>query len=87
MKKLRLIFGLLAAIIAIYNLIILTFYYDSSRTDNFKALPFMNFFLGLFMLVTGFSELKSKRKINAVKYFICSILLIFVSIKLYTVYY
>lgn len=87
MKKLRLIFGLLAAIIAIYNLIILTFYYDSSRTDMFNALPFMNFFLGLFMLVTALSELKSKREKIAIVYIILSALLILGSIHMYTVYY
>ena len=86
LKKLIFILRLIVLTLAIYNLIVLTFFYDNTNTDMFKSMPFMIFFLGLFYLVTGFSELQLKRKRNAYMCFIVSVIIIFVSIYSYPVY-
>ncbi|MCR8656358.1 DUF3953 domain-containing protein [Paenibacillus endoradicis] len=87
LKKMKFLFGLLTVIIAIYIIIDNIFYFDSSRTDKFNALPIMNFFLGLFFLVVGFSELQLKRKTYAFMSFIVSALNISVSIYMYPVFF
>lgn len=70
LKILRIVFGLIASILAIYILI----------TDTVVVMPFMIFFLGVMFLVTGFSELQEKRKASAYIIFLVSGFNIFVSI-------
>ncbi|HIW35065.1 MAG TPA: DUF3953 domain-containing protein [Candidatus Paenibacillus intestinavium] len=79
LKKLKFLFGLITAIIAIYIIIDNIVYFGSSRTDKFNALTLMNFFLGLLFLIVGFSELQLKRKTYAIMSFVVSALNISVS--------
>ncbi|MED4531266.1 DUF3953 domain-containing protein [Metabacillus fastidiosus] len=66
----RIIFGLIAFILAIYGLI----------TKKFILMPYMIFFLGLTFLIMGFSELKKEQKTMAPILFIVSGFNIFVAI-------
>ncbi|MGM1048873.1 Protein of unknown function [Paenibacillus uliginis N3/975] len=70
LKILRIVFGLIASILAIYFLI----------TDKAVVMPFMVFFLGVMFLVMGLSELQEKRKAFAYIIFLVSGFNIFISI-------
>lgn len=73
LKLLRIVFGLIASIFAIYALI----------TNRVKVMPFMIFFLGMMFLVMGFSDLQEKRKISAYFVFLVSGFNIFVAIYIF----
>jgi hypothetical membrane protein len=70
LKVLRVIFALIAVGLAVYALI----------TNNYELSSYMLFFLGAMMLVMGISELKVKRKKNAIISLLASTFVIFVSI-------
>jgi hypothetical membrane protein len=70
LKVLRVIFALIAVGLAVYALI----------TNNHELSSYMLFFLGAMMLVMGISELKVKRKKNAIISLLASAFVIFVSI-------
>jgi hypothetical membrane protein len=70
LKVLRVIFALIAVGLAVYALI----------TNNYELSSYMLFFLGAMMLVMGISELKVKRKKNAIISLLASAFVIFVSI-------
>ena len=55
-KILRIISSVIAFALAGYSLI----------TKNFEFMPYMLLFLSVFVLVTGFLELKAKRKTSAI---------------------
>lgn len=59
-RILRVTFGIIAAILALYGLI----------TDQLKVMPFMYLFLGLMFLVMGITEYKDNKKIAAYIIFI-----------------
>lgn len=59
-RKLRIIFGIIAAILAFYGLI----------TNQLEVMPFMYLFLGLMFLVMGITEYKDNKKIAAYIIFI-----------------
>ncbi|MDK8643942.1 YczI family protein [Niallia taxi] len=55
LKRSRVVFGIMAAILAVYGLL----------TDSMEIMPFMYLLLGLMFLVMGISEYKEKRKLSA----------------------
>ncbi|MBY0121624.1 YczI family protein [Bacillus sp. S/N-304-OC-R1] len=70
LNTLRGIFAVIAFCLAGYSLI----------TSKYQVMPYMLFFLGVMMLCTGISELKVKRKTNAIISFTASVFVLFVSI-------
>lgn len=70
LKVLRIIFSLIAFILAIYALI----------TKKFILMPYMIFFLGLMCLIMGFSELRKGQKTIVPILFLASGFNIFVAI-------
>ncbi|MDM5185911.1 DUF3953 domain-containing protein [Bacillus sp. DX4.1] len=67
---LKIIFGLISCILAVYSLI----------TDKFEIMPFMSLFMGLMILMTGLSDLKENRKTSAYTLFLASGFIIFVAV-------
>ncbi|MDM5465468.1 DUF3953 domain-containing protein [Bacillus cereus] len=67
---LKIIFGLISCILAVYSLI----------TDKFEIMPYMSLFVGLMILMTGLSDLKENRKASAYTLFLASGFIIFVAI-------
>ncbi|KAB2458207.1 DUF3953 domain-containing protein [Bacillus sp. CH126_4D] len=67
---LKITFGLISCILAVYSLI----------TDKFEVMPYMSLFVGLMVLMTGFSDLKENRKASAYTLFLASGFIIFVAI-------
>ena len=49
-------------------------------TKNFEFMPYMMFFVGVLMLVTGVAELQAKRKPNAISSILAAAFLFFVAI-------
>lgn len=49
-------------------------------TKNFEFMPYMILFLGVFMLVTGVSELQAKKKTSAIFFILPAAFLFFVAI-------
>ena len=70
LRLLRIVFGLIASVLAIYSL----------RTGNFTVTPYMIFSLGAMMLLHGIAELQEKRKLYAFMLFATSAFNIFISI-------
>jgi len=66
----RIVFAVIALCLALYGEI----------TDNYELMPYMMVFLGAMLLVMGISELKVKRKTNAIISFLVSAFVLFVSI-------
>ena len=70
LKVLRIILSVIVIGLAVYGKI----------TNNFEFMPYMMFFMGLLMLVTGVSELQAKRKTSAICIFLAAAFLFFVAI-------
>lgn len=49
-------------------------------TKNFEFMPYMMFFVGVLMLVTGVVEFQEKRKSNAISSILAAAFLFFVAI-------
>ncbi len=72
MKITKLILALIIIIFSSYSLI----------SKNFESLPFMMFFLGVFMLLSGLSEFqKDRKRFEGYMFMGVSIFLFFVSIQ------
>ena len=69
LKILKVILSVIVIALAGYGLI----------TKNFEFMPYMIFFLGVFMLVTGASELQAKKK-SAIFFILAAVFLFFVAI-------
>ncbi|MBU4642723.1 DUF3953 domain-containing protein [Bacillus toyonensis] len=67
---LKIIFGLIGCILAIYYL----------RTDKFEIMSLMSLFMGLLILMTGISDLKENQKASAYTLFLASGFIIFVAV-------
>ncbi|PEW67831.1 hypothetical protein CN448_17120 [Bacillus cereus] len=67
---LKITFGLISCILTVYSLI----------TNKFEVMPYMSLFVGLMILMTGFSDLKENRKASAYTLFLASGFIIFVAI-------
>ncbi|ETT80791.1 DUF3953 domain-containing protein [Viridibacillus sp. FSL R5-0477] len=70
LKILRLISSVIVGGLAGYGLI----------TDNFEFMPYMCLFFGVFLLVTGVSELQEKRNTSAIFTTLVAAFLCFVAI-------
>lgn len=73
LKIVRMISSFIAFALAGYSLI----------TNNFEYMPYMLFFLGVSVLVTGVLELKAKRKTSAIISFLAVAFTFFVVIYAY----
>ncbi|MFJ7826642.1 DUF3953 domain-containing protein [Psychrobacillus sp. NPDC096623] len=72
MKIIRILLGIIVIAFASYGLI----------SRKFELMPFMMFFLGAFMLVTGLVELQRDRKrFEGYMFIIVSLFIFFVSIQ------
>ena len=49
-------------------------------TKNFEFMPYLMFFVGVLMLVTGVAEFQAKRKSNAISSILAAAFLFFVAI-------
>lgn len=70
LKILKVILSVIVIALAGYGLI----------TKNFEFMPYMMLFLGVFMLVTGISELQAKKKTSAIPFILAAAFLFFVAI-------
>ncbi|WP_186673914.1 DUF3953 domain-containing protein [Sporosarcina sp. BP05] len=70
LKILRVILSVIVIALAGYGLI----------TKNFEFMPYMMFFLGVFILVMGVLELQAKRTTNAIITILGSAFILFVAI-------
>ena len=70
LKILKVILSVIVIALAGYGLI----------TKNFEFMSYMILFLGVFILVTGVSELQEKKKTSAILFFLISAFLFFVAI-------
>ncbi len=70
LKILRIILSVIVMALAGYSII----------TKNFEFMPYMMFFVGVSMLVTGVAEFQAKRKSNAIPSILAAAFLFFVAI-------
>ncbi|MBM7585324.1 hypothetical protein JOC86_001866 [Bacillus pakistanensis] len=73
LKKLKVLFGVISSILAIYSFI----------TDRFSVMPYMLFFLAAMMLVMGMIELQENRKSSAIAFFLVFGFNLFVSVYVF----
>lgn len=71
LKILRIVLSIIVVILAGYALI----------TENYIVMPYMMFFMGAMLVVTGIAEIKAERKQMGIISIIASIFIFYVSVQ------